>query len=337
MINHFRYFTHSWEIFIIHVAYSSSYRNNIIDFTHDISGNTRMTDDLLAIVPAHIRNKPRAVTRFLSQEHRPRRITCLFRSTQEHKYCRLPIYSFPAKPKVTEPLGERRHHPIYGITYFLQGRGTVTIARKTYSISPGSFILYNKERVDSGLPKPTHKTLCEFSLNFDQYTGQLLEQLGLWNFNERQIDAGINRVVTEQYVNIFENIIDVTKDACVLFGSICKLLEQVQEVRKLSGSDRSFKQQADTIMRQNLNPQFGIIQAAKRMNIPAETFRRKFTQAFGVPPGRYQLQLRMEHSKDLLAKHTVRHTAELLGYSDPYLFSRQFKTYFGVAPSCVQQ
>lgn len=81
-------------------------------------------------------------------------------------------------------------------------------------------------------------------------------------------------------------------------------------------------------------------------SIPSETLealcgisysyiKQLFTLALGATPKRYALQLKMNYAADLLATdlYSVGQVAELCGYQEISFFSRQFKAYFGCAPT----
>lgn len=58
-----------------------------------------------------------------------------------------------------------------------------------------------------------------------------------------------------------------------------------------------------------------------------------FKKQVGVAPKEYLLSKKMEHAAKLLtAGKSVGQVAEVLGYSNPYNFSRAFKKQYGVAP-----
>lgn len=60
-----------------------------------------------------------------------------------------------------------------------------------------------------------------------------------------------------------------------------------------------------------------------------------FKQTLGITPTQYIYQLKMNQARDYLyqRKYSVKEIASLLGYPDPYSFSKSFKAYFHVPPS----
>lgn len=70
-----------------------------------------------------------------------------------------------------------------------------------------------------------------------------------------------------------------------------------------------------------------------RIPYSRDYFIRVFRQFIGYTPARFQQYRRIERAKDFLnTGRSVKDTANLLGYTDPYYFSRLFKRYTGIAP-----
>lgn len=63
-------------------------------------------------------------------------------------------------------------------------------------------------------------------------------------------------------------------------------------------------------------------------------FRRAFRDKIGYTPQKFLEFKKMELAMHLLSTgHAVKETAALVGYDDPYFFSRMFKRYMGTSPS----
>ena len=73
-------------------------------------------------------------------------------------------------------------------------------------------------------------------------------------------------------------------------------------------------------------------EAADAMGLSYDLFRRRFKRLVGVSPIGYQLRCRTEKACGLLQNHSVKQTAMMLEYDDPFVFSRQFKKLTGVSP-----
>jgi AraC-like DNA-binding protein len=67
--------------------------------------------------------------------------------------------------------------------------------------------------------------------------------------------------------------------------------------------------------------------------LPKPRFLRAFKEAVGLPPHRYQLQLRVEHAKRLIAKGTpIAEASAATGFFDQSHFHRHFMRIVGVSP-----
>lgn len=64
-------------------------------------------------------------------------------------------------------------------------------------------------------------------------------------------------------------------------------------------------------------------------------FRRRFQARVGVSPGAYRITARLEQARLLLRQHplAVSEVAARCGYTDAFVFSRQYRRHFGIAPS----
>lgn len=74
-------------------------------------------------------------------------------------------------------------------------------------------------------------------------------------------------------------------------------------------------------------------QMAAFCNLSEAHLRRLFKARTGLSPKAYQDQVRIEKAGELLKNgFSVRMVSEILGYSDPYHFSRRFKSILGCSP-----
>jgi len=73
---------------------------------------------------------------------------------------------------------------------------------------------------------------------------------------------------------------------------------------------------------------------ARGAGLSYESFRKRFRDEIGVPPGRYALDLRIQQARSLLInpRRTVKEIAQAVGFDDPYYFSRIFRKKVGLSP-----
>ena len=174
---------------------------------------------------------------------------------------------------------------------------------------------------------------AECSANIDGFTGTDLVRMKLWNMRIAEGAIGLHLSIVRLYFDLYEALADLTQDAGMLLRRFFAIQAAVYELYPTTSVDGSFRERACRLLADNPQPSFRTRDAARIMGVTEPTFRRRFHELTGMAPGDYHLQLRMERAEQLLAHHSVKDTAEQLGYGDPFVFSRQFKRATGMAPS----
>ncbi|BAO90780.1 AraC family transcriptional regulator [Caballeronia cordobensis] len=86
-------------------------------------------------------------------------------------------------------------------------------------------------------------------------------------------------------------------------------------------------------LKANLNEAIPLNELARHASLSPAHFCRRFSQAYGLPPHRYQLVLRIAQAKSMLyAGEDISRVALLAGFADHSHFGRQFKSCFGFPP-----
>ncbi|MCG8499099.1 MAG: AraC family transcriptional regulator [Firmicutes bacterium] len=85
----------------------------------------------------------------------------------------------------------------------------------------------------------------------------------------------------------------------------------------------------------HLDKPLHIGQLARVCGMSEKYFITYFKKTLGITPGSYITQLKMNKALDYLYEHkySVKEIAYLLGYPDPYAFSKAFKKYYKAAPT----
>lgn len=84
----------------------------------------------------------------------------------------------------------------------------------------------------------------------------------------------------------------------------------------------------------NLNTQTNLEALAKKLGVSYSRFRFAFKKQTGYSPREFENMIKLNRSRDLLLREglSVTETANTLGYSNVYYFSRAFKRQFGQSP-----
>jgi AraC-like DNA-binding protein/quercetin dioxygenase-like cupin family protein len=74
---------------------------------------------------------------------------------------------------------------------------------------------------------------------------------------------------------------------------------------------------------------------ASELGIGYSRFRQAFKNRTGISPKQYQLQIRLQKARDLLANtdKSIKEIAEILGFESAFHLSKQFKQRMGVSPN----
>lgn len=217
-----------------------------------------------------------------------------------------------------------------------EGLGWVQAPDQVYTVSGGDCFLL-RPNAPYVLINNLHYPLKICCIHFDFYDGpnqpvypQFSELPNLYrripNFLffkpllERVLDATIDHTNYPQAKN------DLLK--AVLY-EICRIdakQEQSQQVPWL-------EELCQTI-RTHPERSYQVTRLAKNLGYSANYFRQLFKRYIGQTPSNYIIQAKLEHAKDLLleSNFSIREISELLGYSDVFYFSKQFKQKTGMSP-----
>ncbi|MCT4545161.1 MAG: AraC family transcriptional regulator [Vallitalea sp.] len=118
-----------------------------------------------------------------------------------------------------------------------------------------------------------------------------------------------------------------------LLAEILNLQQHTHEDLKHHKIDRVRRYMMDDI-----NGKYTIEELAAKVDLSPRHLSTCFKSKYGITPKQYQLQLRMSYAKFLLetTSMTISSISTAIGYSDPFVFSRQFKNHYGLPPSKIR-
>lgn len=225
----------------------------------------------------------------------------------------------------------------YQLIYIVRGRMRVNAgSRGDRFYSEGTVLLFKPN--DPQIYAYLNDTTCEaFWIHF---YGTLIEGVlkSLNVGNERIIQVGVNHKIP-QYIN--EILIDLmTGRFGADYSNDGRLLLILSEVAKYknnavseinTGNERFGEvllQMHDTLS--NLT----VAELADIANLSVSRFTHLFTKQFGLSPHAYQMNIKIERAKYLLVenKNSVKEISWMLGFDDPFYFSRIFKKQTGLSP-----
>ena len=115
-----------------------------------------------------------------------------------------------------------------------------------------------------------------------------------------------------------------------------------QDARMRGGAARAVDPRIEELalyLRSRPSVRMSVDEAASRVGLSADYFSRLFASQTGESFRAYSLRVRMERALFLLEETGMKvgEIAESLGYKDVYLFSRQFRSVYGLPPSHVRK
>ncbi len=227
----------------------------------------------------------------------------------------------------------------YQILYISEGCGVYEDAKGELPINAGSLLILQ--------PGKWHRYKPDISTGWtENYVGfnGLMANFMFSNPHLAVIKSLVNIGNREEFIDTYYKIFMYARDEKPGFqqvsaGMVMKLLGYLISVeKKLDFSESRIEkiiQKACCLIRENVENEIDFKQYAEENNITYSYFRRMFKLYTGLPPAKYQLDLKIIRSKELLLStdKIIKEISYELGFESIYYFSRLFKNKIGVSPS----
>ncbi len=241
-----------------------------------------------------------------------------------------------------EYLVRRRTFPYYSIEFVASGRGLLRMQGKEYELEPGRLFLYGP-----GLPHEI-STLPSAPMvkYFVDFTGQqalpLLAECGL------RMGQVVHVFADNEVQAVFEDLIRSGLRVTGLSSRLClKLLEVL--ILKIAESLSPWEgretqafvtyRHCRQFIQENCRRLRSLDQVASECHLNGAYLCRLFRRYDHQTPYQYLLRLRLNLAAEVLQRpgSMVKQAAEEAGFSDPFHFSRAFKSAFGLSPAAFQK
>ena len=233
-----------------------------------------------------------------------------------------------------------RKMPDFDMWVIVSGKGTLETEEKTYNLSMGDCFILNDQvpflgNTDPDFPlvviyihfdlcdetgKPSRSTIPRFYRNINNFPFfvQILEHVLMLKFSKRDIEA-----------------------ASWLKTALLEIKYQ-DEQSEMSVSDSTVIARIQNLcsrIREHPEQRFSLKSEAKKVFYCPDYFARLFKQHTGISFRNYILKSRMEAAKLhlLSTSYSIGRIAEILGYNDIFLFSRQFRQVVGKKPTAYRK
>lgn len=105
--------------------------------------------------------------------------------------------------------------------------------------------------------------------------------------------------------------------------------------------DKEFVDRMTAILEKNIiRPEFSIEEFAQMMNLSRSVFYQKVKGITGYAPIEYLRIVRMKKAAEIILQQsdlTIAEVGYMVGYNDPFYFSKCFKSQFGISPSVYKK
>jgi len=233
---------------------------------------------------------------------------------------------------------ERPGFPHLIIEFVSRGMGTLALKGRVHELRPGSVFIYGE-----GVP---HRIVADREHGLTKYFVAVAGEGAREWLQECHLDpVGVSRVSHPGEIQqIFEDLISRGLGDHANRQRMCNVALQylIMKIADLAIPEEGLNSTAVATYRrcrEFIEAHFlsvhSLQQAAEACHIDSAYLCRLFRRFRRQTPFQYLQNLKMNRAVDLLqdGRHTVKETAEELGFSDPYNFSRAFKRVFGIPPT----
>jgi AraC family L-rhamnose operon transcriptional activator RhaR/AraC family L-rhamnose operon regulatory protein RhaS len=258
-----------------------------------------------------------------------------------------------------EPGFELHTHEFVEMVVVLGGRGVHLTGYGDYEIGAGDIFVIHRD-IAHGFAESRGMDIVNFMLtqSFLDDTGRWLRQLPGYHSlfvlepayryrqkirNRLRLSAAELKPVARLVESISEELANerpayramVTAHWQMLFAHLCRVFSNVAD------GDTPFSPLADTIafMERHYPEKLSLRDLARRACLSPNHFIRMFRLHYGMTPGKYLSELRIERAKELLrgTERSVTDIAFSCGFSDSNYFARAFREAESLTPRAYRQ
>ena len=248
-----------------------------------------------------------------------------------------PSKSHPSGYYFTWDIGRILHE--YQIVYITDGEGIYEDVNDEYAVLPGSLFIVK--------PGIWHRYKPDIETGWTEYyagfNGPVLKKM-MANPHLVKMRPVVEIGGREEFIESFNKIFDLVKEEKpgfqqVASGLIIKLLGDLVFIERqtsfLESRIERIIQKACFLIKENIEKEIDFKDFADCNNISYSYFRKSFKSYTGLPLAKYQLDLKILRSKELLLStdKIIKEICFEVGFDSLFYFSRVFKEKVGVSPT----
>lgn len=244
----------------------------------------------------------------------------------------LPVWNIP-----------ERYIDDWMIVYARDGSGYYCIDNQNHPIEEGKIFFISNRVLHSATQglKPISVIAVRFGIydNFtEEFIGGLSAPLG-FSFKVKKF---------YYYQQLFESIYSYFKyytgdaKAGLCNALLCRIFSllymSISQAASNTSGDAELEN-ARLFIDENILEDLSLDKVAEHVSLSPKYFSKLFHARFGLSFKKYVFEAKIRYAKLLLEEtdFPIKKIALLLGYSDQYIFSNQFKKYFNISPSSVRK
>lgn len=242
------------------------------------------------------------------------------------------------------------HNDIIEISIVLSGNVDYLIEEKKFTVKRGQVLIFNE-----GVH---HQELLGTNSCHEIHIG--LSNVNIFN-NKNAVNLIESNILTlnkykDEFMKCCDEIVEEQTNYphnyhFMLKSLVMKLLILIsREINDDSGpvvpSDISFKSHEKKVLVKNITDYFeanymkdiSLYTLSKNMYLSPVYISKVFKELMGDSPINHLIKIRLSKSKELLEDDSlsIKTIAKMVGYDDPYYFSKLFKKHYGVSPTKIR-
>ncbi len=227
--------------------------------------------------------------------------------------------------------------PMYSLCYIVSGHGTYSDNSGTYRLTAGTYF--------QRMPGNTHSThiddgepWIECFIDFGTALYGTLCRMGMIDRCCPCGTAGINRSIVEAVADFRRLLESCEQDELRLIMPRLLDLHQriiISKTAQTGSGDQAVVSRISQILGKDLDCRLDIRMICRDNGWGYEKMRKLFKVSMGISPAQYRLRRRLDEARRLLLTHRempINEIAAILGYTNVYEFSAQFKKFTGLPP-----
>ncbi len=241
---------------------------------------------------------------------------------------------------------EERQKPTYAVWVVKKGNVCIEYNNDSYLLNEGDAFFFRPEVPYKAWTET--KDGCNFIyILFDVYVGRSLSSTNILQTEGMLLAAQIRNETDiifkclENYTNNFHFALLHLKSASSFL--ITKMITELHTIATYVPNSKHEKlsnlRTVIAYIDENISRDITVKELAEIVHMSEKYFITYFKETIGNTPFAYITSTKMKKAYEYIGAegYSIKHTAELLGYSDQYVFSKAFKRTYGFSPSRIHR